>query len=91
MRCCTSRDRLISRSSVTASHGALAGQGRCPLESGHRLGKRQVRHAHNLQLGLRGNTPEQRVAASTLRQYILGLRLAIAQADARLVVSMSLR
>ena len=30
-----------------------------------------------------GHTPEQRVAASTLRRYSFGLRLAIAQADAR--------
>ena len=30
-----------------------------------------------------GHTPEQRVAASTPRQYSLGFRLAIAQADAR--------
>ena len=29
------------------------------------------------------HTPEQRVAASTLRRYSFGLRLAIAQADAR--------
>ena len=30
-----------------------------------------------------GHTAEQRVAASTLRRYSFGLRLAIAQADAR--------
>ena len=33
-----------------------------------------------------GNTAEQRVAASTLRRYSSGLRLAIAQADASHVV-----
>ena len=36
-----------------------------------------------------GHTPEQRVAASTLRQYAFGLRLAIAQADARLLIPVS--
>ena len=36
-------------------------------------------------------TPEQRVAASTLRRYTLGLRLAIAQADTRPVMPISLR
>ena len=30
-----------------------------------------------------GHTPEQRIAASTLQRYSFGLRLAIAQADAR--------
>ena len=30
-----------------------------------------------------GHTPEQRGAASTLRRYFFGLRLAIVQADAR--------
>ena len=30
-----------------------------------------------------GHAPEQRVAAFTLRRYSFGLRLAIAQADAR--------
>ena len=38
-----------------------------------------------------GHTPEQRVAASTLRRYSLGLRLAIAQTDARPVMSISFR
>ena len=37
-----------------------------------------------------GHTPEQRVAASTLQRYSLGLRLAIAQADARPVIHVSL-
>ena len=37
------------------------------------------------------HTPEQRVAASTLRRYPLGLRLAIAQADARPDMPASLR
>ena len=34
-------------------------------------------------------TPGQRVAASTLRRYSFGLRLAIAQVDARPVMSIS--
>ena len=38
-----------------------------------------------------GHTPEQRVAASTLRRYSFGLRLAIAQADARPVIPISFR
>ena len=38
-----------------------------------------------------GHTPEQRVAASTLRRYSFGLRLAIAQADARLAMPASIR
>ena len=38
-----------------------------------------------------GHTPEQRVAASTLGRYSLGLRLAIAQADARTIMPISLR
>ena len=38
-----------------------------------------------------GHTPEQRVAASTLRRYSFGLRLAIAQADARPVMPASFR
>ena len=38
-----------------------------------------------------GHTPEQRIAASTLRRYSFGLRLAIAQADARPVMPVSLR
>ena len=38
-----------------------------------------------------GHTPEQRVAASTLRRYFSGLRLAIAQADARPVMLISFR
>ena len=37
------------------------------------------------------HTPEQRVAASTLRRYSFVLRLAIAQADARPVMSVSFR
>ena len=37
------------------------------------------------------HTPEQRVAASTLRRYSLGLRLAIAQADARPAMPVSFR
>ena len=40
---------------------------------------------------LLGHTPEQRVAVSTIRQYSFGLRLAIAQADAKPVVPMSFR
>ena len=36
-----------------------------------------------------GHTPEQRVAASTLRRYSIGLRVAIAQADARPVMRIS--
>ena len=38
-----------------------------------------------------GHTPEQRVAASTLRRYSFGLRLAIVQADARPVTLISLK
>ena len=38
-----------------------------------------------------GHTPEQRVAASTLRRYYFGLRLAIAQADARPAMPASFR
>ena len=38
-----------------------------------------------------GHTPEQRVAASPLRRYSLGLRLAIAQADARPAMPVSFR
>ena len=38
-----------------------------------------------------GHTPEQRVAASTLRRYFLGLRLAIAQADAKPAMPASFR
>ena len=38
-----------------------------------------------------GHAPEQRVAASTLRRYSFGLRLAIAQADARPVMPVSFR
>ena len=38
-----------------------------------------------------GHTPEQRVAASTLRLYSLGLRLAIAQADVRPAMPVSFR
>ena len=38
-----------------------------------------------------GNTPEQRIAASTLRRYSFGLRPAIAQADARPVMPISFR
>ena len=38
-----------------------------------------------------GHTPEQRVAASTLRRSSLGLRLAIAQADARPAMPASFR
>ena len=38
-----------------------------------------------------GHAPEQRVAASTLRGYSFGLRLAIAQAVARLAMSVTLR
>ena len=38
-----------------------------------------------------GHTPEQRVAASTLRRYSFFLRLAIAQADARPVMPISFR
>ena len=38
-----------------------------------------------------GTYSEQRVAASTLRRYFFGLRLAIAQADARPVMPMSLK
>ena len=38
-----------------------------------------------------GHTPEQRVAASTLRRYFYGLRLAIALADARPVMLISFR
>ena len=37
------------------------------------------------------HTPEQRVAASTLRRYSFGLRLAIAQADARPAMPASFR
>ena len=38
-----------------------------------------------------GHTPEKRVAASTLRRYSFGLRLAIAQADARSAMPVSFR
>ena len=38
-----------------------------------------------------GHTPEQRVAASTVRRYSFGLRLAIAQADARPTMPVSFR
>ena len=38
-----------------------------------------------------GYTPEQRVAGSTLQRYSFGLRLAIAQADARPAMPVSLR
>ena len=38
-----------------------------------------------------GHTSEQRVAASTLRRYSFGLRLAIAQADARPAMPASFR
>ena len=38
-----------------------------------------------------GHTPEQRVAASTLRRYSFGLPLAIAQADARPAMPVSFR
>ena len=38
-----------------------------------------------------GHTPEQRVAASTSRRYSFGLRLAIAQADARPAMPASFR
>ena len=38
-----------------------------------------------------GHTPEQRVAASNLRRYFFGLRLAIAQADARPAMPVSFR
>ena len=38
-----------------------------------------------------GHTPKQRVAASTLWRYSFGLRLAIAQADARPVMPISFR
>ena len=38
-----------------------------------------------------GHTPEQRVAASTLRRSSFGLRLAIAQADARPAMPASFR
>ena len=37
------------------------------------------------------HTPEQRVAAYTLRRYSFGFRLAIAQADARPAVPVSLK
>ena len=38
-----------------------------------------------------GHTPKQRIAASTLRRYSFGLRLIIAQADARPVMPASFR
>ena len=38
-----------------------------------------------------GHTPEQRVAASTWRRFSLGLRLVIAQADARPAMPVSFR
>ena len=38
-----------------------------------------------------GHTPEQRVAAPTLRLYSYGLRLAIAYADASPVIPISFR
>ena len=46
-------------------------------------------------IGLTGHvwehTPEQRIAASTLRRHFLGLRLAIAQAEAKPVIPVSFR
>ena len=38
-----------------------------------------------------GHTPEQRVAASTLRRYYFALRLAIAQAEVGPFISVSLK
>ena len=38
-----------------------------------------------------GHTPEQRVAASTSRRYSFGIRLAIAQTDARPAMPVSFR
>ena len=48
-------------------------------------------HAEVRSCQIWGHTPEQRVAASTLRRYSLGLCLAIAQADARLFMPVSFR
>ena len=39
---------------------------------------------------LLGHMPEQRVAASTLRRYVFGLSLSIAQADARPILQIGL-
>ena len=50
---------------------------------GHRPGRRQARLFSFRSSQVWGYTPKQRVAAFTLRRYSFGLRLAIAQADAR--------
>ena len=63
--------------------GADAVRGPGPLSEGARREGSAPLKIYSSQVGRWGHTPDQRVAASALRQYHFGLRLAIAQAVAR--------
>ena len=61
----------------------------CAIERSNKLGVND--HSGQVRSGqVRGHTPQQCVAASTLRRYYFGLRLAIAQAKARPAMPVSL-
>ena len=81
VRCGHGAIRYSGRRVLFWSRGQPLRRARCECVAGHRKLRRGS--GARVQVQVWGHTPEQRVAASTLRRYSFGLRLAIAQADAR--------